>query len=444
MSAVTTVSAHSRAGDTPAATATALSKTLTPIVPSMKTTSLLGLSLVAGSAAFAADSAPAPYADRLTGDWGGARSELAASGVDVFASFNAIYAGNVSGGVSKDSDYAGDLFYGAKFDLAKIAGWDATTLTVTGINRHGDSIDRAVGGQYSVMQLVGGQTNFLYNVVLEKLFKEGDVSVKLGRMTATDDFVGSSLYSYSLSNAVNGQIRAVLFDGVMTSYPFAVWGGRVKAKVSDEVDVQVGVFQLSDDMWDPAKHGTDLSIASEDGISVFTQVDWNTELAGKQARFFAGMNNTFGYDIAEFGGGASSRFTRFYAHGDVQVYRESDASDEGLTVFATLAYTDNDDVAIIPVQSTLGLHYKGLLPGRPDDRTVAFVTYGGFGDAYSDAQVAGGGASVDNEMVFELGHRVQLTPYAYMQPSVQFIRTPGGTGNIDDAVVLGVQAGVSF
>ena len=401
------------------------------------------LLLGAVTALSAADSTDR-FANRLSGDWGGARAELADAGVEVFAHFNAIYAGNVSGGVSKDSDYAGDLFYGAIFDLAKIAGWDATTLTISGINRHGDSIDRAVGGQYSVMQLVGGQTNFLYNVVLEKLFKDGDVSVKLGRMTATDDFVGSPLYSYSLNNAVNGQIRAVLFDGVMTSYPFVVWGGRVKAKLSEEVALQVGVFQLSNDMWEPSKHGTDMSIASDDGVSVFTQIDWNTELAGKPARFFAGVNTTFGYDIAEFGGGTTSRYTRFYAHGDVQVYRESETSDEGLTVFATFAYTAQDEVAIIPVQSTLGLHYKGLLPGRPEDRTVAFVTYGGFGDAYSDAQVLGGGSSVSNEMVFELGHRVQLKPWAYVQPSVQFIRKPGGTGNIDDAVVLGVQAGVSF
>ena len=58
--------------------------------------------------------------------------------------------------------------------------------------------------------------------------------------------------------------------------------------------------------------------------------------------------------------------------------------------------------------------------------------------------MAGGGASADSEMVFEIGHRVQLTKYAYIQPDVQFIRTPGGSGRIDNALVLGVQAGVSF
>ncbi len=407
-------------------------------------TSLFIASLAGASFAAAADSDS--YADRLTGDWGGARTELADAGVEVFAYYNAIFAGNVSGGVSRDSDYAGDLFAGLRLDLAKLAGWEATTLTLSGIDRHGESIDRAVGGQYSVMQLVGGQTTSLYNVVLEKLFADGDVSVKVGRMTATDDFVGSPLYGYSLNNAVNGQIRAVLFDGVMTSYPFAVWGGRVKARVSDEVEVRVGVFQLSSDMFDPDKHGLDLAIASDDGVSVFTQVDWNTELGGRKARFFAGMNNTFFIDLAEFGpaGDTTSRFTRFYAHGDVQVYRESGDGDEGLTLFATLAYTAQDEIAIMPVQSTVGAHYRGLLPGRPDDRTVVFVTYGGFSGEYSDAQVAGGGSSVDSEMVFEVGHRFQLTRFAYVQPSVQYIRTPGGAGDIDDAVVLGVQFGASF
>ena len=409
----------------------------------MKTSSLFSLTVLAGSAAFAAGQAP--FADRLTGDWGGARTEAANGGLEVFAYYNAIYAGNVSGGASRDSDYAGDLFFGAKLDLAKLAGWEATTLTVSGIDRHGESIDRAVGGQYSVMQLVGGQTTFLYNVVIEKLFKDGDVSVKVGRMTATDDFVGSPLYSYSLNNAVNGQIRAVLFDGVMTSYPFAVWGGRVKAKIADDTAVQVGVFQISPEMFDPSKHGLDLSISSEDGVSVFTQIDWNPTLGGRQARFFAGMNNTFFMDLPEFGSAETTdTFTRFYAHGDWQLYRESPESDEGLTIFATFAYAAQDEVAIMPVQSTLGLHYKGLLPGRPEDRTVAFATYGGFSNEYSDARVAGGGASAESEMVFEIGHRVQLTKYAYIQPDVQFIRTPGGSGRIDNALVLGVQAGVSF
>ena len=407
---------------------------------------LLTLLLASSTALAAADAVPdARFANRLTGDWGGARSQLADKGVEIFAYYNAILASNVSGGIRSETNFAGDLFTGVTLDLEKLAGWNDTVFTLSAIDRGGSDITPSVGSQYSVMQLVGGQTTFLYNVTLEKTFRDGDLSVKLGRMTATDDFVGSPLYGYSLNNAVNGQIRAVLFDGVMTSYPFAVWGGRVKAKTSADSFVQAGVFQISPDMFDPTKHGADMSISGDDGVSVFVQYDWNPVLAGKQARFFAGVNTTFAMELPEFdSAGTTDRFTRFYAHGDYQVYRESDTTDEGLTLFATFAYTAQDAVAIIPVQSTLGANYKGLLPGRPDDRTVAFVTYGKFSDAFSDEQIGLGNSPVDYEMVVEIGHRVQLTKYAYIQPDIQWVKRPGGTGDIDDAIILGVQFGASF
>jgi porin len=406
-------------------------------------TKILSALLASSAALMAAEDAP--FSNRLTGDWGGARTELADKGVNVFAYYNAIVASNVSGGIRNETNYASDVFAGFSLDLQKLIGWDNTTFTVSGINRSGSDITPSVGSQYSVMQLVGGQTTFLYNVTLEKLFKDGDISVKAGRMTATDDFVGSPLYGYSLNNAVDGQIRAVLFDGVMTSYPFGVWGSRVKVKTSSDSFAQVGVFQISPNMFDANKRGLDFSFASDDGISVFTQFDWNPVLADRQAHFFVGMNNAFFMDLPQFNtADTTDHFTRFYAHGDYQVYSEAGTADEGLTLFATMAYTTQDKVAIIPFQSSIGANYKGLLPGRADDRTVAFVTYGGFGDAYSDQLVTGGGSSADYEMVFEIGHRVQLTKYSYIQPDVQFIKNPGGTGNIDDSLVLAVQFGASF
>ncbi len=406
----------------------------------------LSLLLAATGSAFA-DSATEskPYADRLTGDWGGARSQLSDLGIEFFAYYNTITSSNVSGGIREDTNFAGDLFTGLQFDLDKILGFEDTIFTVTGIDRHGSDISPSIGSQYSAMQLVGGQNTFLYNVTFEKLFADGDIAVKVGRMTATDDFVGSSLYSYSLSNAVNGQIRAVLFDGVMTSYPFAVWGGRVKAKLSEESTLQVGVFQLTNEMWDREKQGLDFSIDGDDGASLFVQYDWTPEIAGKPARFYAGINQTFSFEMDEFNStDTTDSFTRFYAHADYQFYRESADSDEGLTLFMTFAYTAQDEVAIVPIQSTIGAHYKGLLPNRPNDRTVFFMTYGGFSDEYSDELVANSGSAVDYEMVFELGHRIQLTEYAYIQPDIQYIKNPGGTGNIDDAIVVGAQIGFSF
>ncbi|WP_309397672.1 carbohydrate porin [Cerasicoccus maritimus] len=388
---------------------------------------------------------PYQYHDRLTGNWGGLRTELYDDGVELFAYYNAIIASNVSGGIRSETNYAGDLFAGMQLDMEKLAGWENWNFQISAIDRHGSDITPAVGSQYSVMQLVGGQTTFLYNVTAEKTFFDGDLSFKAGRMTATDDFVGSPFYSYSLNNAVNGQIRAVLFDGVMTSYPFAVWGGRVQGIVDDEHTFRLGLFQLTQEMWDPSNHGIDFSIDSGDGVSIFAQYDWTPELDGKPFRLFAGLNQTFAFDMPQFGStNTTDEFTRFYGGVDYQVYRESPDRDEGLTLFLTFAYTDQEDVAIMPIQSSFGAHYKGLLPNRPDDRLVTFFTYGQFSDDYSDSLVSAGGSSVDNEMVLEVGYRIAVTDSAYIQPDLQYVINPGGTGNISNATVLGIQFGASF
>ena len=388
---------------------------------------------------------PYKYHDRLTGDWGGVRHDLSNEGVEVYAYYNAIFAGNVSGGNYTSSNYASDTFFGVELDLETILGWEGTTMEFSGIYREGSDLTPAVGSQYSVMQLVGGQTIFFYNLTLEKTFADGDFSIKAGRMTATDDFVGSPYYSYSLNNAVNGQIRAVLFDGVMTSYPFPVWGGRIKAKLPEDGTLRVGLFQLAPNMFDPNDHGIDWSIGSGDGVSLFVQYDWTPQLDDKPFRLFAGVNQTFGYDMPQFNStDTTDIFTRFYMGADYQVYAEEPGSDEGLVLFLTFAYTDQQDVAIVPIQTSFGANYKGLFPGRPDDRAVLFFTYGQFSDNYSDQLVAAGGSSVSNEMVFETGYRFAVTDSTYIQPDLQYVINPGGTGNIDNALVLGVQFGASF
>lgn len=382
--------------------------------------------------------------NHLTGDWKGLRTDLEESGVSYFGYYNAIFAANVSGGRDQDSNYAGGLYTGLIFDLDKLWGWEDMTFKVSGIDRHGSSIDREVGGQYSVMQLVGGQNTFLYEVNLEKRFLDDTLSIKVGRMSATDDFVGSSLYSYSLNNAVNGQIRAALFDGVMTSYPFAVWGARVKYQPSEDFYAMMGVYQLSDDMFDREDQGVDFSVESDDGISIFTQVGWNKEFCDRPAHFYVGMNNAF-WSLDKFNtNDTTHHFTRIYGHADWQVYAEGPGDDEGLTLFATLGYTWQDQVAIIPVQSTFGANYKGLFPGRSEDHTIFFMTYGGFSNQYAAEQANAGQSQSEYEMVLELGHRFQITPSSYIQPDIQYIVNPGGTGDISDAVVIGAQFGVTF
>ena len=47
-------------------------------------------------------------------------------------------------------------------------------------------------------------------------------------------------------------------------------------------------------------------------------------------------------------------------------------------------------------------------------------------------------------MVLEWGYRINFTKFAYVQPDLQWVINPGGTGRIPNALVLGAQMSVVF
>lgn len=370
--------------------------------------------------------------DQLSGNWAGQRDSLEASGVTPFIVYDSIVAANVSGGIKSDEDFTGQVYAGLNVDLEKLLGLDRTAFKFSLVNRHGDSIGRSVGGVYDPMTLYGGQTTYLYDLWLEKTFGD-DWAIKFGRVSADQDFSSSPLYGYSLSTSINGPVRALLLENAITSFPYPVWGGRLKYNPSGQHQFQLGAYQIGKDMWDFHEHGANFSIRSDDGVSILVQYDWTPEVFDRPARVYAGIVNAF-FDFADFdGSGTTDHFVRYYGHADVEV-------TEGLKLFGLLTWSDQDQVARTPFQASIGANYKGLIPSRPDDRTMAFVTYGQFSDEYGQSL----GEDKDFEAVYELGHRIQIGPAIYIQPSVQYIQNPGGTGDIDDAVVVGVWIGATI
>lgn len=370
--------------------------------------------------------------EKLSGNWAGRRDALEASGVVPFIVYDSIFAANVSGGIESDRDFTGQLYAGLKMDLEKLMGLNGTTFKLSVINRHGDSIGASVGGVYDPMTLFGGQTNYLYDLWLEKTF--GDTwAIKLGRVSADQDFATSPLYGYSLSTAINGPIRALLLENAITSFPYPVWGGRLKYKPSTQHQLQIGAYQIGEDMWDYHEHGANFRIRSNDGVSILAQYDWTPEVFGRPARVYAGVVNSF-FDFDEFDhAGTTDHFVRWYGHADVEVA-------DGIKIFGLLTWSGQDEVAKTPFQASIGANYTGLIPSRPHDRTMVFVTHGRLSNAFGRSL----GEDKNFEMVYELGHRIQIIPGFYIQPSVQYIQDPGGTGDIPDAVVIGAWVGISF
>lgn len=410
--------------------------------------------------------------DYFFGTWGGLRPRLAEDGVTFESYYVANPGGLVSGGKrdGRGFTYVDNFYLGVTFDLEKLIGWTGAQFAVSGINRSGGSLTEAyVGSQYDTQQVHGGQNVFLYNVTLEQRFWNDKAKIKIGRMGASDDFNTSPLYGLYMNNGIDGNIRNVLFDTQFSAYPFATWGARLRVDPTPEFNLQLGVYQTWDNVFNRRLNGLNMDIRGEDGVIIMAQAGWTPEFFKRPVPAESDGYTKDGKSAAEpqmkglpghywIGGSYSpwkgySQFGRpektsgsygFWAHGDQMVYQEAPGSEQGLTLFVAGGYYPQDNISIMPWQVNVGAFYTGLIPGRDRDKTIVGLIHGRFGDDYADTFSATGRNRPTHETVVELGYRVQFTKFAYIQPDVQIITRPGGTGEIDDAVVVGAQVGISF
>ncbi len=108
--------------------------------------------------------------------------------------------------------------------------------------------------------------------------------------------------------------------------------------------------------------------------------------------------------------------------------------NQGLTPFLAATFAPLEEVNTFTYFVTGGLVYRGLIPGRDNDTISWGFAYGQFSNSLSETY----------EMVLELTHNFEIAPWLSIQPDLQYIIRPGGTGNIPDAIVLGGQIVLEF
>jgi porin len=113
-------------------------------------------------------------------------------------------------------------------------------------------------------------------------------------------------------------------------------------------------------------------------------------------------------------------------------------------LWSAFVLSPQQNISKLPFQVNSGIVYKGLVPTRDNDFTMLGFVYGNFSDDYADSMASTGAGSPSYEIAMEAGYRFQITKFAYVQPNVQWIINPGGTGNIPNALVLGAQMNVTF
>ncbi len=405
----------------------------------------------------------------LSGDVKGWRSRLSDLGIVPTLTYVTDPLGNPSGGERHGITYFDNIGLNIDFDLEKFFGFHGSRFTVSGSWRHGTSLSNDyIGNIFNVQQVCCGATYKLVDLYWQQSFLDDSLNFRLGRLSAGDEFLASPLYINYVNNGFCGNPVGI-FKNVpgMTAYPNATWGFRARVKPVKELYMMTGFFNNDATLSQDKNHGVDFSmqgslfVIAETGYLLnrkrnATGLRGNYKIGGY---YYNGdsddlYSDNFGQSYALSGNLPAEHHGKwgFYILLDQMIYREGGPeSKQGLTPFVSLLFAPDEKVNELPFFMNLGLVYEGLIPGRETDKATFGLVYGSFSHDLQDHQrderiVKGPSApGVQHyELLLELNYNIELTKWLHIQPDIQYVINPGGTGDIPDALVLGFQLSVNL
>ena len=399
----------------------------------------------------------------MTGDWGGTRTELLEKGYDFTLDYVGEAATNLHGGYNdgRTARYSDQFALGMKLDLQKILGWQDAEfkLAITersGRNLSNDRISDPRAGQFSSVQEVWGrgQTWRLTQMWVKQKYFDGALDVKVGRFGEGEDFNSFPCDFQNL--AFCGSQVGNWVGGIWYNWPVSQWAMRVKYNLTPEFFAQVGVFEQNPSNLETG-NGFKLSGSGTKGMILPVELVWSPRVGGLPGEYRLGSSYSTAKadDIRDPSQSHSSKHGWWVVAQQQVTAHEGDAN-RGLSLFANFTVHDKDTNVVDNYQQ-VGMVYKGAFDGRPkDDIGVGVARIHVNDDVKKRAELINAGNGIDDydnpafvpiqrsEYNAELYYGFHVTGWLTVRPNLQYIKSPGGVDEVDNALVAGIKVQSSF
>jgi len=384
-----------------------------------------------------------------TGNWDGVRNDLSDAGISAFGSYQMETAGNPVGGELHKLRYTHNIALGIALDLHKLIGLSDTYLLASASERTGNSLSYDIPNFFQVQQIFGHQTIRLVNLAVEHLFLNKKLDVVAGRINALDDFATSPLYCFAQNLGFCGNPLSIPVNASVPSYPGAAWGIRGRYEVTPEFYSMTGAYNTYGDFRSDKFHGVDFSLRHNSGVAIMEELGYSPKQL--RALGYPGTYKLGGlydseprlqFETGQLRGGT----WQIYLTGQQRLLPRPEGAinaHQGLWSFLAFSYAP-------PKMNQLeyfgdgGLLYFGLIPHRPEDELGLFGIWGQFSSDLRDAQRADHEPTQTHEAIIEANYMYNVTPSLTVQPDIQGVFRPEGTGLISDTLVLAVQVTIAL
>jgi porin len=454
---------------------------------------MLAVLATGGLALPARAAGPAPAADdfwtrdKLTGDWGGMRTNASKHGLDITFNYVGETLAILSGGFRQGVSYEHRFELSFDIDMDKAFGWHGATYHTTFYQiGHANGLPAAnyVGSIADPSNIEALPSTRLFTAWFQQNLYDDKVSLRIGQLAADDEFLISPTASNLISSTF-GYATILAANQLQGGpvYPLATPGVRLQLKPTEEITFLSAVFSGAPAGADCTQlpqlcnpYGTTLSTSG--GALFMDELQYGINQA-KDAKGMPGIYKLggwyattsfadlhFGLDpvgmqVSLASPASASPLTHqgnwgIYGVADQMIWR-AQKGPQSLNAFLR-AGTSPSDRNLVESYIDGGLGLKAPLPGRDDDVLT-------FGIAYSkisrDAAALDLDTGVftgsffpvrDKEIVLELDYLLQLAPWWQIQADLQQIIHPGGNvpdplnpaQTIRDAFVAGARTTIKF
>ena len=430
---------------------------------------IFGSALAAPTCAEAAEpSAPDIWSrPALTGDWGGLRPRLRDIGVTFDIEYTTDLLANLSGGIRRGAVGVGYFQPQMDVDLEKLWGWNGSRFRASAAITHGPDFSPHYLGNILWASNIELQRPVarVFELWYEQNTFNDRFSVRAGLILADTEFATSDT-AFTFMNSTLGWDVALAnnLPAGGPAFPLSTPGARIRAKPVDNVYLQAAVFSGDPAGGDGSNQGGDFPqgtvISFRGGAFLIAEVGYTpnqkkgaTGLPGAykvgawyhtSSRFGDQRFDNTGRSLAD---PMSTGIPRdhsgnwgIYGVVDRMLYRVPGTDDQGLSAFVQINASPNDR-NLISFYADGGLVYKGLIPGRPDDKIGIAAAYARIADNARDLDrdiglFGGVFYPVRNsEAMIELTYQAKLAPWWTLQPDLQYVMRPnGGVLNSDGSV----------
>lgn len=429
---------------------------------------------------------------QMTGNWFGVRDTLADRGLKFTGKYEGIFFGVVDSQRGSRGFYDQEVAFAATLDFAKLTGADALQgLSAFGGVRWRDSRSNSNPNNFvqasSLFQPSNNQSGTQWRLLSfgleyatpEMFGVENFLTIRGGWLQPQKEFIDQPLSKLFINNSIESA------KGVGGNIPFSssysTWGGTLEVKPTKSSYAKAGLFMAYPSSTSSANHGLAMEGFAEDpsmnGLFAMAEAGITpklgaSELPGKYAMggyYYGQQKNSFNgtYNYGQYG---------LYWQADQMLFREASPepeavvyekgagknvvsgknfkepvpaskpslSKQGLYTFNLLSFAPKYN-NLYPFYFQSGLVYEGLIPGRDRDRTMFAIAFGQYSfENIQSLQQRGNVNQPNYTIVLEWDYRIQLGGFTHIQPFAQYIIKPNGTGNVQNATILGFAYGMNF